>query len=532
MVQLNTGASATAMAQEIFGNGVTVVGASYTGDNRASGIYTQGDSQAPGVTPSDTGVILSTGQARGFDTDGIDPNDVGNFTSGSSGPNNNAQFNALAGTNTYDAAWLDIDFIPTGDTLTMQFVFASEEYPEFSNTIYNDAVGVWVNGSPADLSVGDGSTSVGNVNQVDNINLYNDNTGDAFQTEMDGFTVTLTLTMTVIPGVVNSIRIGIADVGDNNYDSNLLIAGDSLQTVLIANDDDIRLDAGTSKTLDVLGNDVSSTGATLTITHINGVAVVANQTVVLPNGQSITLNSDGTFTVLADAQQEIAPFTYTVTDGTNTDTAFVTVSTIPCFVAGTMILTPEGERPVEALQAGDLVMTQDNGPQVLRWVGGRNDYAQYDHAPIRIAAHTFGLHRTLLVSPQHRILIRDPLSELMFGDGEVLVAAKHLVNGRTVTRQFGGQVHYVHLLFDEHQVVFSEGLPSESFLPGPQTTGSFEADLQAEIAELFPALDPKTGAGYGPAARRTLKEYEAKVLFAGGMRPPETRRADREALAA
>ena len=60
----NTGASAVAMANAIFGTGVTVVGASYSGDSRASAIYSNGDALAPGVTPSDTGVILSTGQAR------------------------------------------------------------------------------------------------------------------------------------------------------------------------------------------------------------------------------------------------------------------------------------------------------------------------------------------------------------------------------------------------------------------------------------------------------------------------------------
>ena len=171
MVQINTNASAINMAQEIFGSGVTVVGASYTGDSRSSGIYSQGDSLAPGVTPSDTGVILSTGQARHFRADGSDPNDLPNTSTNTSGVNNNSAFNALAGANTYDAAWLDIDFIPTGDTLTMQFVFSSEEYPEYSNSLYNDAVGVWVNGSPVSLTVGDGSTSVGNVNQTDNINL-------------------------------------------------------------------------------------------------------------------------------------------------------------------------------------------------------------------------------------------------------------------------------------------------------------------------------------------------------------------------
>lgn len=513
MVTVNTGASALQMAQEIFGDGVTVTGASYTGDNRSSGLYSNADQSAQGFAPSENGVILSTGRATSvYNNSGSNPNIRTSTTTNTSGVNNDAQFNALAGSSTFDAAWLDIDFIPTSDTMSLQFVFASEEYPEFSNSIYNDAVGVWLNGTPASMTVGDGSTSVGNVNQIDNINLYNDNTGDAFFTEMDGFTVTLTLTMTVIPGVVNSIRIGIADVVDSSYDSNLLIAANSAQTVLIATDDKTHIDLNSSKTINILNNDQAPTGAVLTITHINGVAVNAGDTVNLPNGQSVLLNANGTITVTVGSTQELAPFTYTISDGTNTDTGIVMINTVPCFVAGTLIRTARGERPVEEIAAGDLVLTQDNGFQPVRWVGQRRLVADDHHAPIRIAAHSFGVHRTLLVSPQHRIMIRDAVSELLFEEPEVFVAAKHLVNGRTVTQELGGDVTYVHLLFDDHQVIFSEGLASESFQPGPQSTELFDAESLQEMQAALPGLDPVSGDGYGVSARRTLREYEAMVL--------------------
>jgi hypothetical protein len=440
-------------------------------------------------------------------------------------------FDDLVQFDTYDAAWLDIDFIPSGDTITIQFVFSSDEYPEFSRSIYNDAVGVWVNGQPVRLAVGDGSTSVGNVNQFNNINLYNDNTGDAYQTEMDGFTVTLTLKMEVTPGVVNSIRIGIADVADSSYDSNLIIAGNSLQSALIAQDDTVRVETNETQTFDVLGNDTTTTGGTLTVTHVNGVEAVVGAPIPMPNGQILTLNADGSFTIQTDGDEEAAPFSYTVSDGVNSDTAFVTVNTIPCFVAGTLIQTLEGQRPVEALVPGDMVLTHDNGAQPLRWSGRRTTLAQGRMAPIHIAAHTFGVHRSLLVSPQHRILIRDAVSELLFGEPEVLVAAKHLVNGRTVTVQEGGTVEYVHLLFDEHQVVYSEGLPSESFLPGPQASEMFEQDMLDEITALFPELDPRSGAGYSPAARRVLRAHEAMVLLAASA-PPHPLRLDRPAARA
>ncbi len=170
---------------------------------------------------------------------------------------------------------------------------------------------------------------------------------------------------------------------------------------------------------------------------------------------------------------------------------------------------------MDDLSPGDMVMTKDEGAQPLRWIGQRRVAAKGDYAPIRIAANTFGPHRELLLSPLHRVLIRDSLAELLFGETEVLVAARDLVNDRSVRRVEGGMVDYVHILFDRHQVVFSEGLETESFLPGPQTAKSFEAEIVQEICALFPEIDPETGAGYSPAARRTLKRYEAQLLMTG-----------------
>ena len=102
----------------------------------------------------------------------------------------------------------------------------------------------------------------------------------------------------------------------------------------------------------------------------------------------------------------------------------------------------------------------------------------------------------------------------MFGTHEVLVAARDLVDGYLTEKVEGGEVEYVHILFDRHQIVWSEGLMSESFLPGPQTTNCFETETMAEICRIFPDLDPKTGKGYGPAVRPALKRYEARLLVA------------------
>ena len=508
------GTTAMDMANAIFGSGVTVTGATFFGDIDSAGIYSGGLSTSPGVVPGDTGVILSTGNAEDFTNSNGQANQRANTSTNTSGTNNNPQYNTAAGARTYDAATLDIDFIPDTSVMTMQFVFSSEEYPEFQNSIYQDFVGVWINGTLVPMDVGNGDVDPGNVNTSNNINMYVSNQNSQANTEMDGFTITLTLTMLVNPGVVNSMRIAIADVSDSSYDSNLLIAGNSVQTDLIAISDAVNVFPTGQKTIDVLGNDINNGVGALTITQINGQGVSVGTLITLPTGQTVQLNADGTLTVTGDGDVENFNFTYTIDNGTNTDVGFVNATSVPCFVAGTLIATPDGECAAELLQPGDLVMTKDDGPQQLRWIGTRHVEASGDFAPIHIRANTFGEHRDLLVSPLHRILIRDNLAELLFGEAEVLIAARDLVNDRSVLRREGGEVCYVHLMFDRHQVVFSEGLETESFLPGPQTTKSFEADIVDEICAIFPEMDPDTGKGYSPAARRTLKRYEAHLLRA------------------
>ena len=512
------------MANTIFGDGVQVISASYTGDIDSAGIYTNGDSVAPGVTPSDTGVILSTGNAEDFTNGSGDANQNTNTSTNTSGPNNNAQFNAAAAAGTRDAAFLDVDFIPDGDVMTMQFVFSSEEYPEFQNSIYQDFVGVWVNGTLVEMEVGDGDTDPGNINTTNNINMFVDNSSsvagssDGANTEMDGFTITLTLTMEVDAGDLNSIRIGIADVSDSSFDSNLLIAGGSVQTSLVAIGDDVNVYPDGVTSFNVLDNDIAPSGNTLTITHINGQPVSFNAatgvgtTITLPTGQAVTVGPNGELTVAGDGDEEDFNFTYTVTDGSNSDTGFVNATSVPCFVAGTLIETDLGPVPVESLHPGDMVRTQDDGLQPLRWIGTRTVRATGAFAPIHIRRGTFGVHGDVMVSPLHRILMRDSVAELLFGEPEVLVAAKDLVNDHSVRRREGGEVTYVHLMFDRHEVVFTEGLATESFLPGPQTTKALEQEVVDEICAIFPELDPVTGAGYSGAARRTLRHYEADLL--------------------
>ncbi|KPP84274.1 MAG: Hint domain [Rhodobacteraceae bacterium HLUCCO07] len=514
---VDTSVTALDMADEMFGNGINVVSATYTGAASASGVYTAGDSVAPGVTPSDTGVILSTGKAADITNSDGDAN-TSSGTSTDHMQAGDSDLSSVSGQTTYDAAIFEADFIPQGSELTMQVVFSSEEYLEYVNSGFNDAVGVWVNGEQAVLTVGSGDITINNINNQSNENLYIDNpaSGETYNTEMDGFTVTLTLKAPVNPNEVNAIKIGIADGGDGAFDSNLLIAGDSIQTALVARDDNVELRTGDSDEFDVLANDTSSTGSTLTITEINGQPVSVGDTVVLTTGEAITLTSGGLNLATADNDMEESTFSYTVEDEAgNSDVAFVNLTTVPCFTAGTLIETPVGPVRIETLEPGDLVLTLDHGSQPVRWIGQTRRRAEDRDAPVTFEAGALGTHAALELSPNHRILIRSALAELLFGAHEILVKARELVNDETIRRRRDGQpVTYIHLLFDRHELICGNGLWSESYHPGRETAHSFDAETGEEIRRLFPELCRPPAIGYGPTARMTLKSFEARLMLA------------------
>ncbi len=517
---IDTSASAEQMAEAIFGNGIEIESASYTGASSASGIYSNGDTIAPGVTPSDTGVILSTGRATDFtNSSGSTNTNTSSGRSTSHGTAGDSDLDAIAGATTYDAAVFEADFVPEGSNLTMQFVFSSEEYLEYVNSGYNDAVSVWVNGVEAQLVVGDGNVTINNINNTTNQDLYVDNPAgsDPYNTEMDGFTVTLKLTAPVNPGVTNHIKIAIADGGDASYDSNLLIAGDSVQTALVAGDDEVTVQEGDSTTLDVLSNDDQSNGAQLTITHINNQPVTAGSSVTLANGEIITLNADGTLEITGQAdvdEDETSVFTYTVADDEgNSDVGFVDLTTTPCFVAGTLIDTSDGPVAVEELEVGMTVLTRDNGGQKLRWIGRSTRTATGKHAPVRIAANALGRHDAIELSPSHRVLLCSATAEMLFGQEEVLVPAHHLINDKTIQRRADGQVvTYFHLLFDQHEIIRGNGLESESYHPGAASLGGLDAETRAEFFDLM----GDKWQTYQNMKRPTLKSYETRALLGEG----------------
>lgn len=515
---INTSASAEQMAEAMFGNGITITSASYTGADSASGIYSNGDTVAPNVTPSDSGVILSTGNASDFtNSSGTSDTNTSARTTTEHGTAGDSDLDEIAGGTTYDAAIFEAEFVPDGSTLSMQFVFSSEEYLEYVGTGFNDAVSVWVNGVEAQLVVGDGDITINNINDESNENLYVDNPADSdlYNTEMDGFTVTLKLTAPVTPGEVNTIKIAIADTGDAKYDSNLLIAGDSIQTALIAGDDEVEVREGETVKVDVLENDAQANGGQLTITHINNQPVTAGSSVTLASGEVVTLNDDGTFDITGQEdvdENETSVFTYTVADDEgNSDVGYVDLTTTPCFVAGTLIDTLAGPLPVEELEVGMKVRTRDHGGQKIRWIGRSSRLATGPHAPVRIAANALGQHDEIEVSPSHRVLLRSATADVLFGAEEVLVPAHHLVNDSTIRRRADGRpVVYFHLLFDRHEIIRGNGLDSESYHPGKDSLGGLDAETRAEFFDLM----GDSWKSYAAMSRPTLKSYETRVLLA------------------
>lgn len=214
--------------------------------------------------------------------------------------------------------------------------------------------------------------------------------------------------------------------------------------------------------------------------------------------------------------------TYPATIGFNTSIFDVIVV---CFARGTLIECADGSRPVEDLRAGDMIVTRDDGLQPLRWIGSKRIDASllqtFDRMrPVRISAGALGQglpQRDLYVSQQHRVLISSKIAERMFGEAEVLIAAKHLTDIDGVEIDFSDKaVEYFHLLFDRHQIVCSEGAQTESLFTGPEALKAVDPAARSEILALFPELLAKDGAweparhlGKGRKGQQLAKRHAA-----------------------
>lgn len=226
-----------------------------------------------------------------------------------------------------------------------------------------------------------------------------------------------------------------------------------------------------------------------------------NAVLTFPNGESITLIG-------------VAP---TQVDSFNELTAIG----IPCFAKGTHIETILGPCLIEDLELGEMVETLDDGYQPIRWIGSRTLSAEVlrdnPHLrPIRISAGALGEglpERDLVVSPQHRMLVRSKIASRMFGQFEVLVAAKQLLElpGFEIIDD-GKPCVYFHMLLNSHQIVYAEGAETESLFTGKEALLSIGGDGLKEILEIFPELRELDAENLPSPARNIVKGRFAKSL--------------------
>jgi hypothetical protein len=158
--------------------------------------------------------------------------------------------------------------------------------------------------------------------------------------------------------------------------------------------------------------------------------------------------------------------------GVDRQTATTRFAEVACvsFTRGTHITLASGEQtPIEELKVGDRVLTRDDGPQPIRWIGQNTIRAVGAFAPVMIRQGALHNENDLILSPDHRIFVYQRQDRLGAGRAEILVKVRHLVNGTSVVQLDGGFVEYFQLLFDDHQIIYAEGIAAESLLIDPRT---------------------------------------------------------------
>ncbi len=202
------------------------------------------------------------------------------------------------------------------------------------------------------------------------------------------------------------------------------------------------------------------------------------------------------------------------------ETAGASPGGVICFTPGTRIITPNGTRRIEDLRPGDSIQTKDNGAQAVLWTGhrrmtGARLYAMPHLRPIRFRSGALGIDRPdedLLVSPQHRMLVKGAAAQSLFHADEVLVAAEDLLNDGSISiDRTLREVTYVHVLLERHQIVWANGLETESFHPSNSALETVDPAQREGLLNILPDLADDPFA-YGDFARRNLTSSEAAIL--------------------
>jgi Hint domain len=192
-----------------------------------------------------------------------------------------------------------------------------------------------------------------------------------------------------------------------------------------------------------------------------------------------------------------------------------------CFCSGTEIAAPSGRRKIESLVAGDIVLTASGAARQIIWAGATRlgaDQLQRnpESRPVVIPAGAFGAgvpDADLVVSPQHRIAIEASICELLFGVEAVLVPARFLVGSVARRADPTDEVVYHHILLEDHDLLFSNGLVSESFQPARRIIEVMSDEMRETLMATLDTLGATEAMVTRPDALPTLSRREAEVLL-------------------
>lgn len=159
------------------------------------------------------------------------------------------------------------------------------------------------------------------------------------------------------------------------------------------------------------------------------------------------------------------------------------------FLRGTTITLATGaQRPIETLKPGDRVLTRDHGPQPIRWIGRATLRGVGAFAPVVISQGTLGNAGDLIVSQHHRMFLYQRDRRAGLATSEILVQAKHLVDGERIFIREGAVVEYFSLVFDRHEIIYAEGVPAESLMVTEATVNRLPPEFADEVRARFPGL--------------------------------------------
>ncbi|WP_170398848.1 Hint domain-containing protein [Ruegeria arenilitoris] len=324
---------------------------------------------------------------------------------------------------------------------------------------------------------------------------------------------------TTVPGPIDNIRARQGDddvtvtnstisgsVRGNRGDDDIVITGSTVVGQVNAGIDDDTVNLQGSTVGDVRlgqGNDTLNINSTNVTGDVRGGG--GTDSLNLPVGTVVTDDTFGTFTVAEGVSYSVSSGTFILPSNLPSGPsvsyqAFENGTGVPCFTRDTEILTRSGPVLVQDLCTGDMIETLGKGLQQIRWIGRRRfdlDGLKRNPKlyPIRILAGALGggfPSRDLLVSRQHRMLVQSPIAQRMFDEREVLIPAIKLtaLPGIFVDEDVTS-VEYYHLLFDQHQIIFAEGAPTESLFTGPEALKTLSSEARREIFEIFPELIEK-----------------------------------------